>query len=372
MSNREWDISEDFDSDPTQRGWEQEGSALDWDNTKEAIGGEFETAGLPEYKKDLPSSLGSQDVMQGLFQFYIENQVANGTGLVGFLGEVDSVPDGFTMALVGLTAYARVDYPDATSALSSTGVSLTQGTKYQGLLHYDPIVQTLYVEIYDLENNPIGNTSVQVDGSKAMSMEWVGIRGALAPVGGKQLDLWVESVYALPSSLEYDDLYCQPFETQETVAMIDQSADLTERQTRNIIKNVAMPKINSWMAAIGYTVPFAMGNSTPPIIRSLTIRLSTYYALIKLYTGHSPNEVGTLSSLKKEIMDDLKRLADCNCGDMVILDTEGNIIEPSTVRGELLSTTTGENNIFDLDDVPDVMGNTNAEEWWWLEREGGG
>lgn len=355
MSNESWTIDEDFSTDPTAMGWAKDGTALDWDNTKEAIGGECETAGNPSYYKSTDSK-SLDDNIEAIIQFYIDKQNNNGSGVMGFLNSSGFGANNMVIIFDGLTAYARFTYNDGSSSISPTGITLTEDTKYRAVLHYDKFIQTLYAEIYDLQNNPIGNCAIQALTGKSLTVDRIGIGGALVYGATKELELWVEDFKAFPSALDYADLYCSPYEVQDIIAMIDQTVDLSERQTRNIIKLLSMPKIDSLMSAIGYTVPFDTGDDTPPIIRSLAIRLSTYYSLKKLYTGHSPNEIKQVSELKNEVMDDMKRIAECLCADMDLLDTEGNVIEPTSVSGGVLSTSEGEEDVFDLEDVPDIYG----------------
>lgn len=353
-----WEISEDFQTDPTARGWAKIGTDLDWDNTEEAIGGNFNGSSAARYYKALTANKSLTDIFEAIFNLRIASYDSSGEAYAGLMSAGTWNEDAIFVALLENEAYLYLCYASGQGTqISVSSVSLTVGTIYQCVIRNDPILNAVYLEIFDDEGNAVGNVGIAVPAGKTITVGQVGIVNN----DGTAVDMvaWCEEVRAIPSSLTAETLYCTPAEVTDLIAILDNTVDFTESQARSIIFNLTHAKLNAWFKAIGFDVPFDTGTSTPPMIRSLAIRLSTYYALFKLYTGHSPNEVGTMSSLKKEIKDDLKDLKD---GDMELLDVDGDIIEAIIANG-LQSTTEGEEDVFTLEDVPDIYGEDASAEW---------
>jgi hypothetical protein len=331
-----------------------------YDGTEKALHSEGQDIVGSSFTVPLSESRDKGSYSEAKFFFKV---VANCGTVIGFFNSAMSaiekpLKNSIKAIVVNDKIFPHISYSDGTADSPASQISLTLGEIYQAIVRFEPGTRLLTLEIYSEEGVLQDNVGVTIhpgNVDKDFTVDEVGIAQNNSPTGAS---LFLQSIFAVPTALDFPNLYCSPSEVQDLITILSGSSEITESQTRNIIKILSHAKLDSWFRALGYEVPFDMGEDTPPMIRSLAVRLSTYYALKKVYTGHTPNGIPDIASLKKEIMADLLALAesDCNCGaEMELIDKDGNIIEPKfQSERDFTSTTLGEEEIFGLDDYPDV------------------
>ena len=146
------------------------------------------------------------------------------------------------------------------------------------------------------------------------------------------------------------EIYCT---TDQARILSELDTEEMPNATFEIVQEIfAVPIVDSRFRAEGYAVPFATVPNTPPLVRSMTAMLTAAYASKSSYEGHDPNESPNYDTLMRRINKLFKDILD---GDLELLDKSGNIIlRTQTTSTGMLSTTDGEEPLFNLDDVPDI------------------
>lgn len=355
----EYQIENAFTSNPAKKGWVQfGGTSFSWDSL-EKVGGKLGQDVDARYIKYIPKDLSEADQLIATFTIMIDNAILNSAkGLIGFFNSNE--PTGkeqcFGFLVDNSTGTPKPNvylaYDDGTKLTGTGSYSLTQGDKYVCTIRHVPEDGKAYLQIYDFLTEQLLFTEyIILDSTKTFTVQQVGM--SEIETATLNAEMWLYEVLAVgePETTIYADMYCTPGEARSMVNL-DAVHDMTDNTISQIESVYAIPQVDSRFRSEGYTAPFSYGEDTPPLVRTITALLTAAYAARKSYVSVDPSDSPVYKDLLKEVNELWKSLKN---GDLELLDKDGNWIERSEeTSSNMLSTTEGEYNLFNLDDVPDI------------------
>lgn len=355
----EYQIENEFTSNPARFGWGQKGGAsFDWDSV-EKVGGQLGQDADARYQKYLPKGLSEAEQLIATFTIMVDNAILNSAkGLIGFFNSDEGIgkEQCFGFIIDNSTGTPKPNvylaYDDGTKLTGTGSYSLTQGDKYVCTIRHVPEDGKAYLQIYDFLTEQLLFTEyITLDSTKTFTMQQVGM--SEIETATLNVEMWMYEVLAVgePDTIVYADLYCTPGEARSMVNL-DAVQDMTDNTIAQIETVYAIPQVDSRFRSEGYAAPFKYGDDTPPLVRTITALLTAAYAARKAYVSVDPSESPVYKDLLKEVNELWKALKN---GDLELLNKDGNIIERTEeTSSRMLSTTEGQSELFTLDDVPDI------------------